>query len=84
MPKKPLILTIISSFIFGFASFSFAESKITELAEERRSGEGVIVLCVDGLKVLLTTGYGNGTGSSAIQLYEERNGKVVPVRCSNK
>ncbi|MES9882656.1 MAG: hypothetical protein ABW185_17455 [Sedimenticola sp.] len=51
------------------------------------------VLCVDGLKLLQTVGptaggaWGNGAGFnlnpsvSTIQLYEERGGKVVPVRC---
>ena len=43
------------------------------------------VLCVDGLKVFQTIafGYGDGTGAaiSNIQLYEEKDGKVVPVRC---
>jgi hypothetical protein len=44
------------------------------------------VLCIDGLKVFQTVAFGYGDGSGAavsnIQLYEEKNGKVVPVRCS--
>ena len=46
---------------------------------------GEWLICVDGLKVFQTIaiGYGNGTGAavSNIQLYEEKNGKVVPVKC---
>lgn len=45
------------------------------------------VLCVDGLKVFQTVAFGYGDGSGAavsnIQLYEEKDGKVVPVRCDN-
>ncbi len=44
------------------------------------------VLCVDGLKVFQTVvfGYGDGSGAavSNMQLYEEKDGKVVPVNCS--
>lgn len=44
------------------------------------------VLCVDGLKVFQTIAFGygqaSGAGVSNIQLYEEKSGKVVPVRCS--
>lgn len=51
------------------------------------------VLCVDGLKLLQTVGptaggaWGNGAGFnlnpsvSTIQLYEDRDGRTVPVRC---
>jgi hypothetical protein len=43
------------------------------------------VLCIDGLKVFQTTVFGgdDGTGAavSNIQLYDEENGKVVPVLC---
>jgi len=46
------------------------------------------VLCVDGLKVFQTLSYGYGNGSGAavsnIQLYEEQDGKVVPVRCRSE
>ena len=84
MPKKSIVLIGIFSLIFGFASFSFAESKITELGRDLK-GE-IKVLCVDGLKVLQSFGYGTGPGPgvSIIQLYEEKNGNVVPVRCNNK
>lgn len=82
MLKKSIALIGVFSLIFGFASFSFAESKVTELGRDLK-GE-TIVLCVDGLKVLQSFGYGPGPGVSIIQLYEEKNGTVVPVRCNNK
>lgn len=44
------------------------------------------ILCVDGLKLFQTIGpaWGNGASPviSTIQLYEERGGKVVPVKCA--
>ncbi len=44
------------------------------------------ILCIDGLTVFQTVAFGYGDGSGAavsnIQLYEEKNGKVVPVRCN--
>ncbi|MDD2462828.1 MAG: hypothetical protein PHI97_02420 [Desulfobulbus sp.] len=42
------------------------------------------LLCVDGLKVFQTwVTPGGGAGVSNIQLYEVRNGKVVPATCTN-
>ena len=76
--------------LFVFSTSVFA-SEIIELArngEVDRDDRGRFdrVMCVDGLKVFqsLAYGYGNGSGAavSNIQLYEDKNGKVVPVRCS--
>ncbi len=50
------------------------------------------VICVDGLKLLQTVGpaasgawgsagYNLNPAVSTVQLYEERDGRVVPVRC---
>jgi len=44
------------------------------------------VICVDGFKVFQTIVFGfakdGGAAVSNIQLMEERNGNLVPVRCS--
>jgi hypothetical protein len=78
-------LVVISTSVFA--------SEIIELSrngEVDRDDRGRFdrVLCVDGLKVFqsLSYGYGNGSGAavSNIQLYEEKDGKVVPVRCSSE
>ena len=46
------------------------------------------ILCIDGLKVFQTISFGAGNGYGAavsnIQLYEEKNGKVVPATCTDK
>lgn len=46
------------------------------------------VLCVDGMKIFQTVAFGAGNGYGAaisnIQLYEEKNGKVVPATCTDK
>lgn len=74
----------------------FAGTEIVEIGsrEEAAGGEGGAgervdrVLCVSGMKVYQTVvfGVGNGSGSavSNIQLYEERDGKVVPMTCKMK
>jgi hypothetical protein len=52
---------------------------------------GVQTICIDGHKFVYafgwaargtTRGVGAGGGVSIIQVYEERNGKVVPARCN--
>ena len=86
-----LLQVILVVYVLSFSVSVFA-SEIKELkAAGDLSVKGKMVdredrvLCVDGLKVFQTIafGYGNGTGAavSNIQLYEEINGKVVPVRC---
>jgi hypothetical protein len=76
-------LVVVSTSVFA--------SEIIELSrngEVDRDDRGRFdrVLCVDGLKVFqsLSYGYGNGSGAavSNMQLYEEKDGKVVPVHCS--
>jgi len=46
------------------------------------------ILCIDGMKVFQTIAFGAGNGYGAavsnIQLYEEKNGKVVPATCTDK
>lgn len=46
------------------------------------------VLCIDGMKVFQTIAFGAGNGYGAavsnIQLYEEKNGKVIPATCTDK
>ncbi|CAB5125721.1 hypothetical protein D3OALGA1CA_2954 [Olavius algarvensis associated proteobacterium Delta 3] len=51
---------------------------------------GVTTLCIDGLKFVYaykwaaqsgTRGVGAGGGVSLVQVYEEKNGQVVPARC---
>ena len=66
-----------------------------EHSRKRIIGVSRFVLCVDGLKVFQTigpaaggiwgsSGYNLNQAVSTIQLYEERNGKVVPATCSDK
>lgn len=87
--KKKWLLVNLTVFVLFFSVSAFA-SEIQELkkAHEYKNHRGNQidrVLCIDGLKVFQTIafGYGQGTGAavSNIQLYEEKNGKVVPVRC---
>lgn len=90
--SKRLLQVIFVVFVLSFSGFVFA-SEIKELkamgppAERPENMAKTVdrVLCIDGLKVFQTIafGFGNGTGSavSNIQLYEEKKGKVVPVRC---
>ena len=86
-----LLQVILVVFVLSFSVSLFA-SEIKELkamgdlnVEGKRVDREDRILCVDDLKVFQTIafGYGNGTGAavSNIQLYEEKNGKVVPVSC---
>lgn len=65
-----------------------------EHSRKRIIGISRFVLCVDGLKVFQTigpaaggiwgsSGYNLNQAVSTIQLYEEKDGRVVPATCSN-
>ena len=85
--KSRKLLQVVVVFVLCSAVSVLA----SEIKEAARPNHGTLaggnvryinkVLCVDGLKVFQTVTYASGTGVSNIQLYEEKNGKVVPVRC---
>jgi hypothetical protein len=88
MKRFVLVLLVI----VGIAIFNVSQGVCSEIKEITRDGDlsGTSwenrVLCVDGLKVFQTIangrGQGTGVGVSNTQLYEERNGKVVPAKCN--
>jgi hypothetical protein len=85
MLLRKLLQIILAAVIFCSPVAIYA-SEIKELAAEQGEhsrGRQFYdrVLCVDGLKVFQTFSYGSGSGVSSIQLYEEKKGRVVPVRC---
>jgi hypothetical protein len=76
--------------LLGLGSVTSALSEINE-TERERGGSDLQnvhdrVLCVDGFKVFQTIVFGfvnsGGASVSNIQLMEENNGSLVPVRCS--
>ena len=90
MPKR--FLQVLFVVFFLSFSVSILASEIKELQRNSvvlpsYSKYGYIdrVLCIDGLKVLQTIAFdkdkGTGAAVSNIQLYEDKKGNVVPVRC---
>ena len=86
--KKIFLVGITLLLVFSSATFAFAEIK--EIQRERGGSDLQNVhdrlLCVNGFKVFQTIAFGfmnsGGVAVSNIQLMEEQNGNVVPVRCS--
>ena len=89
--KTLLILFVI---LLTSASFSMADISVMDKVDLGKGEEnvkaGVRTLCIDGQKFVLTYGWaamsaikgvGAGGGVSVIQMYEERDGKVVPAKC---
>jgi len=87
--KKNILMAAILLLSLCCTSSAYAEIDV----EERQRGGADLqnvhdrVLCVDGLKVFQTIVFGfskgGGAAVSTIQLMEEKNGMLVPVRCSN-
>jgi len=97
MVKRIISILIVTTFLLG-VSIAFA-SRIEQLESHKHDGRveqkyprafqiEERLLCIEGLKVLQTTvfSFSDGTGAavSTIQLYEERNGRVVPASCVSK
>ena len=79
MHRIVVLCLLIATVIFTTPAFC---SEIKELAKDGFSGGYDQVLCVDGLKVFKTIMYtGSGVAVASSQLYEEKNGKVVPATC---
>ena len=86
--KKIYYVAFILLACMGSAATAFAD---IDQIERERGGSDLQnvhdrVLCVDGFKVFQTIVFGftkgGGAAVSNIQLMEEENGNLVPVRCS--
>jgi len=85
--SKKLLQVIIVVFVLCSAVSVFASDIRTlhqnKIDDSSDTWHQDAALCVDGLKVFRTIAYqkGGGAAVSNIQLYEEKDGKVVPARC---
>ena len=61
-----------------FANIGFA--KITGYEVENIRGKHITTICVDGYK-FVTVSLLDGDGISIAQIFEERSGKSLPVKC---
>jgi len=90
------ILLILFVIILSTASFVMADITVMDKLDlgkgEEQIKAGVQTLCIDGHKYVVTYGWaamgtgkgvGAGGGVSMIQVYEEKNGKVVPAKCNS-
>jgi hypothetical protein len=86
--KKFFRLGVILLVVFGGVALVFGEIRETQRARGGPDLKNVHdrVLCVDGFKVFQTIVFGfvkeGGAAVSNIQLMEEKNGNLVPVRCT--
>jgi hypothetical protein len=90
MKKMAACLFIIIGWYFYVGNLYAAESKDTyDLSREKKSfrnysGQGsnsVSSFCIEGQVFVMVSG-DTSNSPSIIQVYEEKNGKVVPKRCN--
>jgi len=87
--KKFFRVGVVLLLVLGSVALVFAGIKETQRARGGSDLQNVHdrVLCVDGFKVFQTIVFGfvneGGAAVSNIQLMEEKDGKLIPVRCSN-
>jgi hypothetical protein len=87
--KKYFRVGVVLLLVLGSVALVFADIRETQRERGGSDLQNVHdrVLCVDGFKVFQTTVFGfvqdGGASVSNIQLMEEKDGKLVPVRCSN-
>ena len=86
--KKFLRVGVVLLVVLGSVALVFADIRETQRERGGRDLQNVHdrVLCVDGLKIFQTIVFGfvkdGGAAVSNIQLMEEKNGNLVPVRCT--
>ena len=86
--KKYLRVGVVLLLVLGSVALVFADIKETQRERGGRDLQNVHdrIICVDGFKVFQTIVFGftpeGGAAVSNIQLMEEKDGKLVPVRCS--
>jgi hypothetical protein len=87
--KKFFRVGVVLLVILGSVALVYAEIKETQRERGGPDLQNVHdrVICVDGFKVFQTIVFGFSSGGGAavsnIQLMEMKDGKLVPVRCSN-
>ena len=87
-------LWILFIILLTTAALATAEIAVTEEVDFGKKDEkvkaGVQILCIDGQKFVHAYGWASmstvqgvaaGGGVNVIQVYEERDGKVVPAKC---
>ena len=70
---KKLIGIVIASLLFS--NIGFAEMRLIE--KKSIGGNPVSTICVDGYKFVTNV----QIGTSMVQFYEERDGKLLPAKC---
>ena len=87
--KKYFRVGVVLLLVLGSVAFVFADIRETQRERGGSNLQNVHdrVLCVDGFKVFQTIVFGfvkdGGAAVSNIQLMEEKNGMLVPARCSD-
>lgn len=87
--KKFLSVGVVLLVILGSVPLVFADIREIQRKRAGRDLQNVNdrVICVDGFKVFQTIAFGfaedGGAAVSNIQLMENKDGKLVPVRCSD-
>ena len=87
--KKSFRVGVVLLVVLGTVALVFADIKETQRERGGRDLQNVNdrVICVDGFKVFQTIVFGftkdGGAAVSNIQLMDEKDGKLVPVRCSD-
>ncbi|MGD9250786.1 MAG: hypothetical protein PVG19_06155 [Desulfobacterales bacterium] len=85
------LLCAVAVLLVVLASAAFVTAEIRQIHRERGGADlqnvNDRVLCVDGFTVFQTIVFAfddkGGSAVSNIQLMEEKNGKLVPVRCQD-
>jgi hypothetical protein len=96
MFRRGVLFFVIFQMVFSFSTVLASEIKESFTGDQvevvRKGGARVNkvdrLLCIGGVEVLQTIAFGYADGSgvavSNLQLMEEKNGKVVPVRCDSE
>lgn len=88
--RKVLAGCLAAAGLLAFAANVYAQQESRDLSREKKlfrnyTGEGstsVTSLCMEGYVFVLVNG--NVSNQTSIsQVYEERNGKVIPKRCEH-
>ena len=88
--KRMAIIVIIIVLTVGLANATIREMERKNFSTAENARAGVSSVCVDGYKFVYAYGWatagsargvGAGGSISIIQVYEEKDGKVVPAQC---
>jgi hypothetical protein len=79
-----VVLVLVCLAILVLAVGVAYADKPTVRGDSVKGPRGIASMCIEGHVFVVATGRGTGPATSVTQVYQEKNGKIVPMKCESR